>query len=241
MGEPTLLLTRPHSDSERFAAACREELGRPIPVVISPVLYIRPLPVDLDPSVGGTLLFTSENGVTSLAGQVDLSGRLALCVGDRTARAAEAAGMVARSAGGDVEALLALAAEGRPDEPLLHVRGVHAKGDLAGRLKALGFNASEVVAYDQQARPLTDEARDLIRNGDPVVLPLFSPRSATLVRDQIGSIKENLTIVAISPVVASVLRQRDVLVAKAPEAAAMVEEVVRLFRTTRLVAPKGGG
>ena len=241
MGEPTLLLTRPQAASERFAAACWKEIGRAIPVVISPVLEIRPLPVDVDPSSIGTILFTSENGVISLASQANLSGRPALCVGDRTAQAAQDAGMVARSAGGDVEALLSLASQLRPDEPLLHVRGVHAAGDLARRLGALGFQVSEAISYDQEARKLSDEALALCDGGAPVVLPLFSSRSAATLLDQLGPGRDNFSIVAISPAVAAAWGGRDLLVAKEPDAAAMVREVARLFRTTRLVAPRSGG
>lgn len=241
MGDPTLLLTRPRVASERFAAACRDEIGRDIPVLISPVLDIRPIAVEVDPSEVGTFLFTSENGVTSLAGQSDLRGATALCVGDRTAEAAKAAGLTARSAGGDVEALLALVCQDRPAEPLVHIRGAHAAGDLAGRLSGAGIAVSEVVAYDQLPMALSPEARALLAGGQPVVLPLFSPRSAALLRDETGSGNQKLTIVAISHAVASAWGNAGAVVARHPDAVSMIREVRRFFPTTRLVAPRTGG
>ena len=40
-----------------------------------------------------------------------------------------------------------------------------------------------MIVYDQQAVPLTNEAGALLAGTAPVILPLFSPRSARLVAD----------------------------------------------------------
>ena len=57
---------------------------------------------------------------------------------------------------------------------LLHVRGAHVAGQLAQQIE----NLVEVVVYDQPAQVLTKEAVEALSGESPVVLPLFSPRSA---------------------------------------------------------------
>ena len=175
-GGPVLLLTRPKDRAAEFADAVQARLARPVPVLVSPLVEIVPLGVTPDIARDAVLLFTSAAGPASLGPHYDAAGRWAYCVGDRTADAARAAGFRARSADGDAAALARLVREAAPVAPLVHVRGAHAKGDLAGRLSAAGFQVSECVTYRQQECPPAPELVRLLSGACDVVAPVFSPR-----------------------------------------------------------------
>lgn len=231
-----LLLTRPEAAARRFLGLCEAALGRPVPAVLSPVLAIRPVPVTLARRPAG-LILTSENGAAR-AGELGLRGLPAWCVGPRTARVASAAGLRAVEAGPDAEALLAALLSARPEGPLLHLRGEHARGDIARRLRAAGIAAEEAVAYRQEALPPTPEARAALAAGAPLVVPLFSPRSATLLAA--WSPAAPLHVVALSAAVAKAavaLRPAMLEVAPRPEGAAMVGPVLRALADCDRAAP----
>ncbi|MCZ0960380.1 uroporphyrinogen-III synthase [Paracoccus benzoatiresistens] len=206
---PALLLTRPLADSQRFAAMLPDW-----PAVISPILRIVPVDHDSRPLQDAPgLVFTSAHAVAS-AGPG--RGRLALCVGGHTARVAQAAGFDVREGNGFAEGLLPLIAAA--GVPLIHPHGRH----LARELPVAG-----VVVYDQQPLPLSDDAQALLAGGAPVVLPLFSPRSARLVADAARAARAPLWPVAISTAAmaawdAPAAGRR---VADSPDAAAMVDAI----------------
>ncbi|TRW99508.1 uroporphyrinogen-III synthase [Paracoccus sp. M683] len=159
----TVLLTRPQPDSERFAALLPED----VPVVISPILRIQPVLHDADRLARAPgLVFTSAHAVGS-AGPG--RGRPALCVGPRTAALARQAGFEVTEGSGDAQGLLPLIAAA--DLPLIHPHGRH----VAQVLPVEGM-----VVYDQLPVPLSDHALRLLAGPAPVVVPLFSPRSARL-------------------------------------------------------------
>lgn len=198
-----LLLTRPRAQSEAFARDVERLLpGRFAPVLLSPLMEIAFTGSDVE--LGGiqALLFTSANGVEAFAAACDDRSLPAICVGEMTAASARAAGFAARSAAGDVAALAALAASlWRPDGgPFLHVRGRHAAGDLVGALADRGIAARAVELYEQRACSLDDAARALIAAGAPVVVPLFSPRSARIFAGETAGLDLSaLTVVGLSP------------------------------------------
>lgn len=122
-----VLLTRPEAQGARFAAALAEALG-PVRLVTSPLMA----PAFLVPAIPlrpDALIFTSETGVEGyrrLAAPELSDVRRAWCVGNRTARAAEAAGLAAHSAEGDAERLIAAILAADEPGPLLHLRGPRA-------------------------------------------------------------------------------------------------------------------
>lgn len=231
MGERArLLLTRPLSAARRFLAACETTHGAPIPAILSPVLEIRPVDVMLSDQPAA-LLLTSENGAAR-AGALGLKGLPAWCVGPRTAAVARAQGLEAIEAGPDAEALLLALLDLRPAGLLLHLRGQHARGDLAARLRAVGLCAEEAVAYRQVASLPTPEARAALDGPEPLVAPLFSPRSAALLAD--WEPHAPLRAVAMSATVARAaasLRPETLCVAKTPSSPAMVEATLRALRS----------
>ena len=89
---PTVLLTRPETQSLRFAADLRRRFG-PVSVVLSPVLRIVPRRGPVPLADVAAVVLTSENGARALAAAADVAGMRAYCVGDRTAKVATAAGM----------------------------------------------------------------------------------------------------------------------------------------------------
>lgn len=217
---PTLLLTRPRDQSLRVALAFRAAGGQG-PILISPMLRIAPVP-GLTALPDGPLIFTSENGVRAAMALGTLAGRRCYAVGPRTGAIARAAGAACADAGGDARSLRALIARDRPAGPLHHLRGSHVAGDLAAGLAADGVAVESHVVYDQRSQPLTDAARRALGSERPVILPLYSPRTARLVGDALDAPPRRTRVVALSPAVAGAWRwPGPVTVAERPDGAAM--------------------
>ncbi|MDO5647216.1 uroporphyrinogen-III synthase [Paracoccus sp. (in: a-proteobacteria)] len=203
---PVLLLTRPEPDSQRFAAMLPEWRA-----VIAPVLRIVPVAHDADAlHRAAGLVFTSAHAVAS-AGPG--RGRLAICVGARTADIAQAAGFRVQVGNGFADSLPPLIdAAGCA---LIHPHGRHLAKDLG---------VPGVVVYDQQAQALTPQARGVLAGNAPVVVPVFSPRSARLVADALRDARAPIWLVAIS---AAADRACDVTVARRIVAAVPTVDAMR--------------
>ncbi|AMJ46055.1 uroporphyrinogen-III synthase [Cereibacter sphaeroides] len=232
---PAVLLTRPEAQGARFAAALAEALG-PVRLVTSPLM----VPAFLVPAIPlrpDALIFTSETGVEGyrrLAAPELSDVRRAWCVGNRTARAAEAAGLAAHSAEGDAERLIAAILAADEPGPLLHLRGAESRGEVAPRLAAAGLTAAEAVVYDQRPQPLSSEARALLTDGAPVIAPLFSPRTARLLAQELARIGGTGPpwVAAMSPAVAEAAAALPVArlsVAARPDAEALLQAVKALL------------
>lgn len=224
---PAILLTRPADAAARFAEKLRARLGD-VPIVISPLLRIEwrqaPLP-------GGTPIFTSPNGVEGFLRAGGVARGACWCVGEATARAARAAGFAARASGGDAAALTADILASGETGPFAHLRGVHIAADLAATLRESGCVVEEAVVYDQIAQNLSDEALALLNGGNPVVLPLFSPRTAgQFAREHRGAAP--LFVATMSAAVSKALGPFEpvrICQAARPDAAAMADAAERLF------------
>lgn len=221
---PVLLMTRPQPAGRHFADTLAPGLRAGLTVCLSPLIGIAPRrdPVEIGDARG--LIFTSANGVRAAAGLIGGRDLPSYCVGDATAQAARAAGWdKAQATGADADALVAALLRDPPPGPLLHLRGAHARGDAAGRLAAGGLPARAVTVYDQPALTLTDAARAHLAGRAPVLVPLFSPRSARLFAAQHGGAAP-LYLQAMSPAVAAELRglpAEALEIAEAPTGAAM--------------------
>ena len=172
-----LLMTRPPDDSDRFVSALRAKTSRQFDVIVSPLFEIAPLEVagfDHDPD---HFIFSSSNAVRQ-ADHLGLARRgIAWCVGDQTAVAARELGFDSRSAGGNGNDLLALIAAQRPKGRILHVHGRKTYINFA---RELGGQCTGICAYDQVELPLTDKAVAALKGTDDVIVPLFSPRTASI-------------------------------------------------------------
>lgn len=224
---PRILLTRPAVQSLRFARDLRAAVPMPLRITISPLMTPVLLPDAVPVDHVAALIFTSETGVQAYAAQPLRIAPMAFCVGDRTARAARALGLRVLSADGDAEALIALIRAQPPAGPLLHLRGKDARGDIAPRLTAAGVQTGAAIVYDQQPCPLTPAALRLLRGSDPVILPLFSPRSARLFAAS-AEPAAPLRVVAISRAVADAIDTAfaaDVVTAQHPTSDAMLAAI----------------
>lgn len=181
---PILLMTRPGDDSERTAARIGAD------VIVAPILQI--VPVDHDGAAlarAPGLVFTSAHAVAS-AGPG--RGRPAICVGERTGQVARDAGFAVIQGAGTADSLVPLIAAS--PVPLVHPHGRH----LAQRLAVPG-----VVVYDQRPQPLTARARAALMGVRPVVVPVYSPRSARLLAGMAAGARAPLWLVAISDAAAA--------------------------------------
>ena len=226
----TLLLTRPEPQATRFARRLVTTYGDSLRVVISPLMRPRYLQPALPNRPYTALILTSETGAEA-ARRISAAGQglpqLAYCVGDRTASVAAACGFQPVSAQGDADALVALIAGQGGTGPLLFLHGAETRGTVAERLNSAGIETDSAVVYDQIACPLTDEARASLTLPDPVLLPLFSPRTARLFADQAQDIapRAPLWVAALSPAVAAEtasLAPERLEIARTPEAESML-------------------
>ena len=231
---PTILITRPEPASHEFADQLRARLGCAVCIVLSPVMRIAPVGDLPDLIPVRTLIFTSRNGVAAYADKTDRRDIYCYCVGDATADKAISLGMTAISASGSADDLVArLLADGIKD-PCLHIRGEHVTGDLTGQLRAAGVQADEVVLYRQVRQPLTPEAQKLLNGDDPVILPLFSPRTARIVFT--STISAPILGVALSENVANDVPEAfagSFVVADRPDAPAMVAAIAGLMASAK--------
>lgn len=222
--EPTLLLTRPEPQSGAFLSMCETRLGRRVPVVISPVMRIEQVGEVPRLERFGTIVVTSGNGIERLGRA--LAGQKVRTVGRRTADLAREFGADAVALGENADAFIGNS--GDLAGPLLVVRGVHARGDMAERLAAQGFEVEQAVLYDQVAVPLNRSAQTLLTGDSPVIVPVFSPRTARLLAQAV--ISAPLRIMAISQATASAWTGPGrVDVADTPDAEAMCKLVEQAF------------
>lgn len=230
---PPLLLTRPEAQSQRFARQFRNRVGQDWPVLLSPLARIDFLVSDRPPPDTPEILFTSENAVDAFARLAPGRGARAWCVGSRTAeRAAEAGFADVRTGPGDGAGLAAMLRSAGVRGPCLHVRGTHVAADLAGRLAAAGIPVAELLAYAQVPLPLSPAAAAALAAGGPVLLPLFSPRSARLAAEAIGHPRARLLVACMSGAVADAaapLHPARIVTAAHPGAAAMIDALRALI------------
>ncbi|MFQ6553639.1 uroporphyrinogen-III synthase [Aestuariibius insulae] len=221
-----VLLTRPEASALRFAERIHARMTAE--VVIAPMVRIDPVPAEVKWDRWRGAILTSQHGAGRLGDVPD--GLPAFCVGRRTAQVAEAAGCTVRSADGDAEALIAMIAELRPEGPLLHLRGEVSRGEIAGRLTALGLETGETVVYRQQDLPLSDAGRSVLSGSRAVTVPLFSPRAAErLVRA--GPFGAPVMIAAMSAEVARAaepIGAARIVVAERPNAASLLKALSEL-------------
>ncbi|MGY9045919.1 hypothetical protein P775_02270 [Puniceibacterium antarcticum] len=175
---PILLMTRPRAASEGFVLALQGAREVAFDPVISPLIGVDACGTLPDMPSDGGVIFTSANGVAAYGALGGAVVDTCYVVGAATAAAARQAGFDPLSADGDAAALVQLILRQPPTGPLLHLRGTHARGNIAQTLSDLGTRTQEAVIYDQPLLELTDRARAALNGTAPVVVPLFSPRSA---------------------------------------------------------------
>ncbi|WP_111734690.1 uroporphyrinogen-III synthase [Roseovarius amoyensis] len=234
----SILITRPEPAAVDFAAKLRARLGAGVQIVTSPILRIERVAGALpDLSRTGTLVLTSVHAVSALADLPQVMRPVCYCVGATTAAAARAAGFAAVDGGGDARALLARILADRPHGPIHYLRGEHVAANLVAELSAAGYETDETVVYRQRQQPLNAKAKALLSGDAPVILPLFSPRSAALLFEA-ASHGAPLHIAAISRNAADRVppdRAAQLIVTDAPTAEAMLAATLALVDAVKRV------
>lgn len=226
-------MTRPQEAAERFVSALPRAIGRRLTPVYSPLITIAPFVQAIDLGDARGLIFTSVNGVAIAATQMHRRDLPCYCVGESTTKAARQAGWSADFAGPTAEALIESLHRNQPVAPLLHLRGTHSRGAVAARLTAMGCLTREQVIYDQPLLPLTQEALIALNGSDPVLAPLFSPRTARQFANQhVGGAPLHLAALS-SAVAKSVkhLKSISIIVSPTPNSTAMAQLVGQMIES----------
>jgi uroporphyrinogen-III synthase len=222
-----VLLTRPAAEGQAFAEALIRRFGDRVRPVVAPLMAATDLDPPLPQGPFAGVIFTSAAGVEAAASRRTDLPRLAWCVGQKTAARAAAAGFEARSADSDATALVSAILADPPPGRLLHLRGEDSRGDLAERLVSAGIETESLVIYRQKAQPLPAEGASVLATDGPVILPLFSPRSATLFHAAMPTgTRAMLWLVVMSAAVAEAARpipHRALIIATQPNAGAMLQ------------------
>ena len=235
----TLLLTRPKAQSRALAQNIETEFPDKASCLISPLMAIVPTGEIPDTSKFQAVLFTSVNGVQAFADLGGVTNSKCYCVGERTMKAAQAAGMEAISANGAAAELIALVSKdlNPNDGSVLHIRGEHAAGDVAEKLTARGFMVEQAVLYCQEDCDLTQKAQQALSRGEVQGLPLYSPLTARYFAEIMAKNPSwpthNLTALCISQNVAAELRNLTlgrVEIAAEPNGAAMLALIGQFLR-----------
>jgi uroporphyrinogen-III synthase len=222
-----VLLTRPIAEAQAFAMALTRRFGPRVQPVLAPLMATDHLMPALPPGPFAGVIFTSAAAVeAALRLAADLP-KDAWCVGRKTADRATAAGFRARSADGDADALVAAILADPPKGKLLHLRGEDVRGEVAERLNSAGSETVSATLYRQTAQPLSPEGAAVLVTAGPVILPLFSPRSAALFRAVLPvDSHATLGLVAMSGAVADAARpipHHVMITAAQPTAKAMLD------------------
>jgi uroporphyrinogen-III synthase len=236
-------VTRPRAEAVDLAEALA---ARGVAAVIEPLLDIRYRSAPA-PDLAGVqaVLCTSANGVRALA-RLSAERTVPLfAVGEASAARARAEGFAeVAGAGGDVRDLVRLVAERlRPEDGrVLHVAGSVAAGDLAGALRAQGFEIDRAVLYEAQPAAALSAATERALDAGIVDFALFfSPRTAAVFIRLVGGAglgeaMRFLTAISISPAADAMLdplRFRERLVAERPDQPALLAALDRILSRRR--------
>ncbi|WP_232367677.1 uroporphyrinogen-III synthase [Tritonibacter horizontis] len=217
-------MTRPRDANTRFLGLLPEDMLSRLAVIQSPLLDIVPVADGLDLNACSAVIFTSGEGVRVASEKTNLRPK-AFCVGRRTTEYAHAAGWAADYVGAQSDDLVDWFLTNRPVGKFIHLHGECTRGKIAQRLAQSGLNCHDQVIYQQRLRNFTPEAMAAVTAQIPLIVPLFSPRTAahfvSLCPDM-----SHLILIAMSDAVAEALprlQSHSVHVSKAPTAIAMAE------------------
>ncbi len=231
---PLVLITRPEPRGAAFLDALRGATNAPFRPILSPLMRIVTVGNLPDMTDVRGIVLTSAHGVWAYRHHGGPTDRPAHVVGPSTRDAALDLGMPVMSCDPNASALVARLSAQKPAAPLLHVRGTHSRGDIANRLTQAGIPTQDSVAYDQPVVPPTPEAQTVLLGDAPVIVPLFSPRSAKILADL--PISAPLSLIALSSAVAKAaepLQPTELRVASAPDAASILDATCALIDSRR--------
>jgi uroporphyrinogen-III synthase len=226
-----LLLTRPKAGAEAFWDALDPFTQGIVTPVFSPLLKI----IALEPAIEnfGAAIFSSVNGV--LHSPVG-NAKKAYCVGVMTTKAAAKAGWDAIQVGETADQLVEALSEMEVSSSLTHFRGVHTRGNIALRLENAGHCAKSLAVYDQRNLLLNQQAVEAQDENFPLLVPLFSPRTARNFAQQSRG-NAQLHLIALSHAVADEVTGFDMVsstISTVPTRKAMIDAVQKVARYVAL-------
>lgn len=228
--DPKIILTRPEPGLTKFSGQLAQEIPS-ANVYCEALQVIDFIPYQGDLTRYSGFVFTSSNGVRA-AKRWNLPSRLGFGVGKVTTELARSYCDPVFDGGSDVEALIALIESMTPEGPLLHIRGRVSIGNLATRLSEIGIETHEAIGYEQNVCTPSDVLIQLLQGGKPMILPLFSPKSAEILKT-LSTNREHWHVIAMSQAVAEIFDANDVLkleIAQKPNGAAMLNCVVSAWQ-----------
>ena len=234
-----LLLTRPEAQGADFAHLLTARFGDAVTIIKTPLLAPRFFAPILPTGPFAALILTSQTGVEAFVrlGQAKALPKDAFCVGERTASAAKDAGLRPLAIAPDAARLILQIKAARPKGALLHLRGRETRGNIGNLLVYAEIDTVDVVIYAQDALPLAHPAVDALLSDTPLLVPLFSPRTAALFATELARIQtvSPLFIAAMSGEVALEVAKlgAQVTVADRPDAGAMADVVAVLLAKAR--------
>ncbi|MFZ1725942.1 MAG: uroporphyrinogen-III synthase [Albidovulum sp.] len=199
---PTLLLTRPLAQSQRFAADFRARFGGDWPILCAPLTQLEFHEALIESQGIDDIVFTSQNGVVGFSRLTKDRSFRAWCVGNRTADAARMAGYDAVTGPGTAKALAdRLIADGGVRR-ILYPRADDIAFDMSKYLNAAGIETVEALVYRQRPCPPTADAAALLAGNIPVLLPFFSRRAVEIFQKNYTDTRSPILVAAISQAVA---------------------------------------
>ena len=224
-----LLLTRPLDGNARFCLKIKHLLYK-CEILDSPIQKIEFLPGLSKVNKNAVLIFTSVNGLRT-AEKHNLTNNRCFVVGKNTKKIAVSFGYEVLGFSKDQENLLKLIKSKRLTESMVHIRGKHTVGNLCASLKKSEFSCLEIIGYNQEPLKINKQNLQKIQSGRPVILPIFSSRSAKLLQSNIDLTGFN--VVAISEAVAQILtgvELGELVISKKPNLNSMQEATLAILR-----------
>jgi uroporphyrinogen-III synthase len=211
--------------AEVFAGQLRERFDGQMRVIVSPLIQIARVPITDNLDALSGVIFTSAQAVDALA---PLPGLTAWCVGPKTTERAKSAGYKTITGPGNAHGLAQMVINAAPCGRLAHIRGRYAQENVAQLLTNAGIACTDIVAYDQNSLVLGADAKKPLKGELPVVVPLFSARTATILGEQ-GPFCAPLHLVVMSEQIklaAGSLNAQTVSIAAHPNGNAMVDATI---------------
>ena len=224
-----LLLTRPLGGNERFCLKIKHLLYS-CEILDNPIQKIDFLPSLSKVNKNSVLIFTSANGLRA-AKKHNLMNKKCFVVGANTKKIAVSFGYDVLGFSKDQENLLKLIKSMKPTESMVHIRGKHTIGNLCEALKRNQFSCLDIIGYNQVPLKIKKQNLQKIHSGRPVILPIFSSRSAELLQSNLDLTGFN--VIAISEAVAKIVtgvKLGELVISKKPDLSSMQEATLAILR-----------
>ena len=194
MPRPLILLTRPTAASERVALSLKD-LGAPI--LKAPLQAIEPSGIFPDLSLDELIITTSAHAAAIVAYGRRLDGFKAAVVGERSAQIMTNAGADVRFTCPTATDLVQAISSAGKSEPCHYLRGKFTSVNLEEMLKNAGLETHSTQIYTQRPLPPGRDLQDALRGDIPLIVPLYSARSAGLMDDVIEQVAVHAKLVAV--------------------------------------------